>query len=257
MNNEIHNRVFDDEKVIYINFDTININGSTTPFNCIAPLEIPLKDKIKSIELIDIQIPIGFYNIRSPYNTFTFLQTTPPTNQNISRTATIPVGNYNISTLVTALQTAINAVLFAATFLVSYSSVTNLINISTNPAVSIIISPNFSVFSNVICGFTQSQTGTSITASYPFNLNYDLYLFLSLDNIKTDFINKYACSFKIPINVNNGNILFYNEIIRGDHQIMINNFVSLSYFQISVRDRFGNIIDNNNLDFSFKLRIVL
>ena len=143
MNNEIHNRVFDDEKVIYINFDTININGSTTPFNCIAPLEIPLKDKIKSIELIDIQIPIGFYNIRSPYNTFTFLQNTT------SRTATIPVGNYNISSLVTALQSAVNSVLSSATSTVSYSSLTNLITISISTG-TITISPNFSIFNNHI-----------------------------------------------------------------------------------------------------------
>ena len=240
-------------KIIYLNVDSYT-SSTTTPFNFTTGFNIPISNKVKTLELMDIQIPIGWYNIRSPYNTFYFYQNTT------ALSATITPGNYTISSLSTALQTAINAVLTSATLSVTYSSTTNLLTIAINTGTIKInnSTTNNTVFNTVVCGFTtDAQSGSSITAPCCYNLNYDLYVLLSLDNVESDFISTIPTTFKIPVIVNSGNILFLDEIQTQNYVIQINNNISLSYIKITIRDRFGAVLNNNGLHWSMKLKITI
>ena len=57
----------------YISVDTLKYRSSN-PFNSSFSLDIPIINKIKDIELLNLQLPIGFYNIRDNCNTFYFKQ---------------------------------------------------------------------------------------------------------------------------------------------------------------------------------------
>ena len=76
--------------------------SNNNPFSSSILFEIKHKN-VQTIALKSAEIPIGFYNIRSPYNTF-----------NISGTTyTVPPGNYNVNSLITALNTAQSIGIFA------------------------------------------------------------------------------------------------------------------------------------------------
>lgn len=238
-------------KYIYVNIDTKqNINNP--PFNTTFPLDIPIVGNIEYVSLLNLQLPIGFYNIRSNCNTFYFKQGTT------SRTATITNGNYNITSLLSALQTAINAVLVGATATITQNTITNKITISISTGTISIDNTQNPILNTHILGFwTDGQSGASITSPNCYNINHDLYINLSLDNLTTNFHSSNPCTFKIPISLNNGNILFYNEKQHHKQHIHINKNENLSYIKISVRDRYGSLLDNNNIHFSFQILISL
>jgi hypothetical protein len=82
-----------------INLDTAatnsrKINGN--PFEVSIPLPVFYKN-ITRVELVSAEIPDGFYNIRSPFNTFVVN----------GSTYTIPVGNYTNSSLLIAMNSLI------------------------------------------------------------------------------------------------------------------------------------------------------
>jgi hypothetical protein len=73
---------------------------------------------VETVELKSLEMPIGFYNIRSPYNTFVVNGTT----------YTVPPGNYTITTLLAAMTTAAGS---APSFSVSGSQVVAIYSIVT------------------------------------------------------------------------------------------------------------------------------
>lgn len=236
-------------KYSYISFDSLNASTSS-PFNCISKLDIPIVEKIDSVELLNLQMPLGFYNIRTNCNTFYFKQGAT------SRQATITSGNYTISSLLTALQTAINSVLVGATSTLTFSTTTNKSTLSISTGTIAIDNSTSPILNQYILGFTtDAQSGASITAPSCYNINHDLFVNLSIDNLNTNFLSPIPCSFKIPISLNNGNILFWSEKQNHKQKININNNENLTYLKISVRDRYGFILDNNGLHFSFQLLI--
>ena len=186
----------------YINIDTYKTQTST-PFNSIYQLEIPIIRKIKNLELLNLQMPLGFYNIRDNCNTFYFLQ------NSTSRNCNVPVGNYNITTLTSALQTSINSVLVAATSTISYSTTTNKISISISSGTITIDNTLNPILNTIILGFTTNQqSGSNLTSPSCYNINHDLYINLSIDNLPTNFIlipltaKSRSINFKLLVNAN-------------------------------------------------------
>lgn len=235
----------------YINIDTYN-NSLTTTFNQYYKLDIPIRGEYRELRLINAQIPVGWFNIRSPYNVFYFKQ------DSTSRTSTITEGIYNIDELLTQLKTQVDAVLSSVTLTATYSSTTNKITLAISTGTITIdnINATNSVFNKVILGFTtDQQSGSSIIAPSCFNINHDLYIYLSLGNINTNFHSSIPSHFKIPISVNNGNIEFYNPLVNFQ-TIKLDNITNITNLDIKVFDRYGNIINNNGLHWSFTLQVM-
>jgi hypothetical protein len=77
---------------------------------------------LAAVKILEVQIPFSFYTINANNNTFTLTDTTPLTNAVI----TIPIGNYNTTTLISTLTTQLNAAGSAGTYSVTYSGTTGL-----------------------------------------------------------------------------------------------------------------------------------
>jgi hypothetical protein len=65
-----------------------------------------------------------------------------------------------------------------------------------------------------------------------------------------------AITFKIPVNVNNGSILHWSENTQNTQKVLVtDNSVRVDRLNITVLDRFGVILNNNGIDWSFTLEI--
>jgi hypothetical protein len=217
----------------------VNKNNGN-PFDVTIRFQKP-HDGITKIALKNAQIPIGFYNIRSPYNTLTIGGTT----------YTISPGNYNSVTLLSALN--------SATSLVgswNYIASTNQVQFSSTSGSVTLVVPSGVTLATLL-GFTATQTltGTTLVSTNAYIINFDTYINIYFDNIGRPSLEPSKCTFKIPINVNNGSILQWSENNQDDQYISVRDNESIDRIVIAVYDRFGNLINNNGLDWSFTLQV--
>jgi hypothetical protein len=195
---------------------------------------------VRSVSLKDAQIPIGFYNIRAPYNTL---------NIN-SVTYTIPPGNYNITTLINALNSTITNSI--GNF--NSSSVTNQLQfVSTSGTVTFTVTK---VSLGAFLGFTNGQTGVSITGTNSYIVNFDTCLYVWISEVGTSSLDGQQITYKIPIPGGSGSIVQYTEGSAWNQKVMYTDRSNrLDRLTITVIDRFGNILNNNGLDWTFTLEI--
>ena len=166
----------------------------------------------------------------------------------------------NINSLITALNssilTAINSTGF--TFVLSVSSGNNIIITSTGAFSSYSIIKN--TLSNIlnISSAVNLNAGT-YTSPFIYNLGYDTYIQMCFLNIPSIFTSQGSIpsALKIPLNTNSFNILFYStDSNEYDQSLTISdtNFI-LSQMRIIMFDRYGYLLNNGNLDYSFTIAI--
>ena len=117
------------------------INGN--PFQVSITLPVFYKN-VNRVELVSAEIPAGFYNIRSPFNTFVIS----------GQTYTILVRNYTINSLLDAMNTSYGTPAFSLSnnkIIFNSSSFTTFLFNSSN------------VYGNVAATFSQFQTPPSYT----------------------------------------------------------------------------------------------
>jgi len=195
---------------------------------------------VRSAALKDAQIPVGFYNVRAPYNTM---------NVN-SIVYTITPSNYTLASLTAALNNAVtNAV---GTF--SSSSVTNQFSfVSNSGTVTMNVQP-LSLLS--FLGFTNGQVGTSITGTNAYIINFDTYVSIWIQNLGTSSLDGQQITYKIPVTGGSGSIIQYTEGSNWEQKVLVTDRSNrLDRLIITIVDRFGNIINNNGLDWSMTLEI--
>jgi len=195
---------------------------------------------VRSAALKDAQIPVGFYNVRAPYNTM---------NVN-SVTYTITPGNYTLASLTSALNNAVTN----AVGVFSSSSVTNQFSfVSNSGTVTMNVQP-LTLLS--FLGFTNGQTGTSITATNSYIINFDTYISIWIQNIGTSSLDGQQITYKVPVTGGSGSIIQYTESSNWVQKVLVTDRSNrLDRLIITVVDRFGNVINNNGLDWSFTLEI--
>jgi len=216
------------------------------PFNCSILLGQSHR-RIRSVALKSAEIPIGYINIREPYNVFTYIK------NDVTSSLKVTPGSFTSASLVTALSSAAALAIGAGTTF-TISAGTNKITYSSGTPITILSSP-FSLAS--MLGFTDQQTGTSILATNSYNINFDNYICIYIENLRTSSLEpNVPITFKIPITVGMGNIQMYSEGTQWRQKIDISdpNF-RLDRLNIKVLDRFGKLLDNNGLDWSFTLEI--
>jgi len=200
-----------------------------------------------SVALLNSQIPIGFYNVRAPYNTFT------DTN---SVVYAITPGNY---TSITALN--------AATFIGGgYLTATSLITLGQFSGTSILSwSKNGGASGrdlgpatqNSLLSFLGYTSTASNTAKYPYTLNWDTYISMFIENLGTPSYENYQITFKIPLNTIVNNVAYWAENVQNRQQIDLSYNLRLDYINFSFIDRFGNPLDANGFDWSATLEFTI
>lgn len=170
--------------------------------NCTFNLSIPIQ-KALSVTLKSFQCYNSQYNINTTNNTLVV---------STVGTVSIAAGFYDSSTLMSTLQSGLNA-LNSGTWTVAYSSTTGLVTISVNTSKTIDWAT--STIATVI-GFSQSgtQTGTTFTSSNILNLSSSNYIIVKSLNMVENYNSMTLTGpnnilEKIPINVPSGSLINY------------------------------------------------
>jgi len=219
---------------IYLTQSSVKkINGN--PFQTAIILENQ-HQRVKSIALKDAQIPIGFWNVRAPYNTATINGTT----------YTVPPGNYTSTNFVAVLNSTIGTTLGSF----AISTVSNFFTFTAAPlTVATFTVPPLSLLAFI--GFVTGQSGSFITAQSSYVINFDTYLIIWIENLGQYSGDSGQVTFKIPLEVGSGSILQYSELTHYKQIVQLTDTgFRLDRLNISILDRFGNILNNNGLDWS-------
>lgn len=199
---------------------------------------------VKSIALKNMQMPIGFYNIRAPYNTLVISGVT----------YTVSPGNYTGTNFINVLNNTItNAV---GTF--SVNSATNIIQFVSNSGTATITTTSSGPYPSLgtLIGFTNGQSGITINAVNSYIVNFDTYVNVWIENLGQNSLEPTQVTYKIPITVANGSIMHWLENTQHEQVVMVtDNAARVDRLNITVLDRWGNIINNNGLDWSFTLEL--
>ena len=214
------------------------------PFDCTVILGQTHR-RLRRVSLKCAEIPIAFSNIRQPYNVIKIGGTT----------YTIPTGNYTISTLITALNTTITATVGSF----SYNAGTSKI-VFTSAAGSVTLNntvtgtnlPNLLYF----IGFTDGQAGSVITSTNAYMINFDTYISIYIPNLRNSSQEPSFITFKIPVTVANGGIQYFAERAQFSQELEIyDRMIMFDRLDIQVRDRFGQMLNNLGVDWSFTIEI--
>lgn len=222
---------------------------NNNPFQCTIVLGQPIR-RLTSFALKCAEIPVGFYNIRAPYNSLTLNVAS------VLTTYTVPPGNYTSATLLSSL----NGLVTAGVGQFSINPSSNRVTF-TSAVGSLVIIPVTQRSLAYFLGFTNGQSvtgvGNVITATNSYMINFDTYINVYIENLRASSQQpNVPVTFKIPITVANTGIEYYfeNTRFRQSIETFDPNF-RIDRLNIVVYDRYGNILDNNGVDWSFTLEI--
>ena len=238
-------------KVYFIHVDTsstlsntvIKNNVGTESFDC-SVIFGQTHRKVRRVALKSVEMPLGFYNIRAPYNILTI---------NVAGTLnsyTFSPGNYSTTTFLNTLNNTITPAvgsfyLNTLTNKIQYTSVVGSANIVGDPGTL-----------GYFMGFQTSQQGVIIVAAKSYTIDFDNYVCIYIENLRNSCMEPFACTFKIPITVQKGGVenWFADNRFKQSVEIFDPDY-KIDRLNIQVKDRFGNPLSNNGLDWSFTIEL--
>jgi len=226
------------------------INDKTT--DCIFTLpQIELKRRHRAyISITNAIIPYSFYNVNETNNKISYIL-----DDTITYNIVIPPANYNINTLIDALK------LLMTGFTITYNSATNKLKIQHNSLSWEFIEPTTA---NEIIGL--SDINIPFTDVYTFDSDIGINLFtvrtlqissnnFIMNNIDTSQPNRASIITSIPINVNMGSIIQYDN--RHNIQSLIHDITNINNLHIQILDQDGDLLDLNGLHWSINLLLTI
>ena len=219
--------------------------GTSTDFK--INLETPIQD-LTGVSLLSVSLPNTF-NVTSENNIFTF-------NDSTDVTITLPVGSYNVNTLISTLTSLMNAS-GSQTYTISYSSISMKLTFEAVGAFTIKASSL-----NYILGFdTENDTiaSTSHEAINILRLDYPPYLLIEISELyslfsKSTAVNSHA-NFIIPMDVNSQSIQLFNR----NNAFNINNCYmssNITTLTVKLKKDDGSIVSLNGGDWSLLLGLI-
>jgi hypothetical protein len=245
--------------MVRINIDTgslqLDTNGNQgvvtknfgNPFDCVVMFTKPYR-RFREVSLKNVQIPIGFYNVRAPYNSIIINGTT----------YTVSPGNYSAATFLAALNIAVPSSvgvfsIGASTNIFQFAPASGSATITTTP-----VSTSRPSLGSLL-GFTNGQVASfpnSITAPYSYIMNFDTYVNIYIEKLGASSPEAYKSTFKIPNNVTSGGILYWAENSQDSQIVQVTDSSNrVDRLIIKVTDRFGEPLNNNGIDWSFSLEV--
>jgi len=237
-------------KVWFIHVDTSSTTANTViknagidSFDCSVILGQTHR-KVRRVALKSVEMPVGFYNIRAPYNTLTINIAGTPTSYTFSP------GNYSATTFLNTLNNTVTPAvgsffLNTLTNKIQYTSVVGASSIDGTPGTL-----------GYFMGFTSDQVGVIIVANKSYSIDFDNYICIYIENLRNSCMEPFAATFKIPITVQKGGVETWFSDNRFKQSIEIfDPDYKIDRLNIQVRDRFGNPLSNNGIDWSFTLEV--
>ena len=165
-------------------------------------------------------------------------------------TYTLTPGNYTI----TSLTNSLNSLITNSIGVFSSSQTTNQFQYVSNAGnVTLTVAP-LSLLA--FLGFTNGQSGSSIIGTNSYIITFDTCIYVWIAEIGTSSLDGQQITYKIPMSGGPGSIIQYTEGSNWNQRVMFTDRSNrLDRLTITVLDRFGNILNNNGLDWTFTLEI--
>lgn len=243
-------------------------------------LEQPLYN-VLSMELISAEIPASQYLINSSNNLLEFQETNAQVSADTYFVAQIPYGNYTISELKTAIESALNtASTTGANFTVDISTLASQKKLTISSDIgggadifNILLSGGIENYGDKtrtlyrentigsLLGFNrENKTGSSSYSSdFQYNLHGDTYILLKFDDIKNieGIANNVQDAFtKITLDTHTDDIKYFKNST--DYKIlkyMEKPISRIDHFHVSFLTYNQNLYDFNGLEHSFTLKV--
>ena len=237
---------FLDKDIVYVN--SVNrVRGTSSSFQVNLSSQIRSPNDYDSCALLAFTCPKSYYLFTSSNNEFIVTESKTTTS------LTIPVGNYSINTLVTALNTLLSTLNW--TYTISQT------NINTTGKLTFTVSGNSEqpIFDFSGSNSPYAQLGFDQT-SYQFSsdtLTCVNVINLQLTNtvqLMTDMVEKNLLATIIPDNTDFSTIVFNEQNPSFVAKRMVRSNVQSANFYL-MDGNTGKIIDLNGLNFSFKFAI--
>jgi hypothetical protein len=237
-------------KVWFVHADTSSTTANTViknsgidSFDCAVILGQTHR-KVRRVALKSVEMPVGFYNIRAPYNNLTINIAGTPTSYTFSP------GNYSATTFLNTLNNTVTPAI-GSFFL---NTLTNKIQYTSVVGASSIVGDPLTL--GYFMGFTSDQIGVIIVANKSYSIDFDNYVCIYIENLRNSCMEPFAATFKIPITVQKGGVENWTSDNRFKQSIEIfDPDYKIDRLNIQVRDRFGLPLSNNGIDWSFTLEV--
>ena len=196
------------------------------------------------ISVLSAEIPVSFYNVNATNNTFRYIF------NSISYLITIPVGNYNATTLITYINTQL-----VSPLVMSILKLTGKITITGNGVNTIQYLGSTST-TNTLFGFTNvTSSGIILAAPFPMNLLgtkrisicSDLMPIYSYNSVSNTLSNTLAT---LEVDQPPFGLLLYKNTTQIRSKLRVD---TLDVFDIRLKDELDQFIDFNNCDWSITL----
>ena len=219
------------KEYVFDSLDSDNVRGgsSTTDWPLFT-IGVPLPNVV-GMKILEVIIPFSYYVINSSNNTFTLTETVGA----VSQTVTLAVGNYNSTSILTALNTSLDAASVAGgnsfTYTSSFSTVTNKLSISKTGAGEFAFVFGTSTDTGetnprLWLGFnagTSTSSSSLLTASIVLGITGPDYLYINSTS-HGQYVSMYLPQTfgvsatgignemaKIPVNVNPGGVITWTD----------------------------------------------
>jgi hypothetical protein len=205
--------------------------------------------RIKTIKLASYSIPYTFYVINSATNTLSL--------NGGANLVTIPIGNYNVSSIASALQTSLAAAFSSDTVTVTFDISTLLFTITKTSAFT--VDSKTDVATSTLAPFigytVTSASGTSATANAVYTISGPNYLVIMSNYLSKGLQNKtshsddwYKNAFAIvPVNASPGGIITQSIDVRSTYSSTI-NILSTDVIDFTIYDDSGNLLNLNGAE---------
>lgn len=233
--------------------------------------QIDLNDNYRElleVKLISSNVPKSQYLINNNNNKLTFIDS-----NNITHIIQIPIGNYNITELVSQIQTSMNNVGASDTYTVSVNLKTNKITINTTSNFQLIFNGGLEKYNNSertiynqnsigkLLGFlpTDLSGANNYTSQNQYDLNGPTYILLHIDEffniegINSSIQNSFA---KIPLDTDQNTYKFFKQSNDYNVETLFSPpLAKLSQLNIRFLNYDGSLYDFGGLEHSFLIKI--
>ena len=228
---------------MYSKFLKINSAYRTSGESHDFRIDLPTHIRGSSLKLSQVFILNTFYNVNKNNDKFFF-----NLNGGYTRTAIVPVGNYNSTTFPTAFQTALNVAIFSeGVFSVVLNDLSNKLEITCSVPFQVKMGDNPEKSLRDIVGFrSDGFIALSHTAEGILNLSPIMSFNISVNNIpviEQAGGNQYATTFSVPVSEGFKNIIEFSPDTHFPQVLELPNTVRT--LRITVRDDDYNLLDLN------------
>jgi hypothetical protein len=233
--------------------DTKNrIVPTSDPFDCSIMISPAIQQK-SQVKLLSLTMPFCWYQIRAGFDTFSFSLYDSFDLLIDTYTLVVEHGNYSSTELASNLQTMINNAI-TETSTVAFDVATGKVHIDLTSGCEMEI--HETGLSKHVLGFTDGQisTASSLVADNRYNLSHDTYIVISIENLSSPY-NGGVATYVIPVLANANDIInhFSELTFSQTAKLEANNLTAI---KLSVKDKYGNVLSNNGIDFSMILELI-